>query len=125
MESSTDNPDLGARNTKRVNILLPNKPITRCMYSFRKLLLERLFQMVKNYGFLSNISSASDRGTTQQNKYIEVYKYEEEAFENKQYFPAALLGISEPFDRVSNTGLLYKLLLFLRLNYFILHKSYV
>jgi hypothetical protein len=50
-------------------------------------------------------------------------KYATEALENKQYFSVAFLDISQAFDKVWRTGLLYKLGLFLPLNYFMLLKS--
>jgi hypothetical protein len=48
-----------------------------------------------------------------------------EALGNKQYCSEAFLGIPQAFDKVWHTGLLYKLRLFLPLNYFILLKSYL
>jgi hypothetical protein len=46
-----------------------------------------------------------------------------EALENKQYCSVAFLDISQAFDKVWRTGLLYKLGLLLSLNYFTLLKS--
>jgi hypothetical protein len=48
-----------------------------------------------------------------------------EAFENKQYCSAAFLYISQAFDKVWHTGLLYKLRRYLPLNYFLISKSYL
>jgi hypothetical protein len=48
-----------------------------------------------------------------------------EALENKQYCSAAFLDISQAFDKVWHTGLLFKLRRFLPLSYFILVKSYL
>jgi hypothetical protein len=48
-----------------------------------------------------------------------------EALETKQYCSAAFLDISQAFDKVWHTGLLYKLRLALPLNYFLLLKSYL
>jgi hypothetical protein len=48
-----------------------------------------------------------------------------EALENKQYCSAAFLDISQAFDKVWHTGLLYKLRLSLPLNYFLALKSYL
>jgi hypothetical protein len=48
-----------------------------------------------------------------------------EALENKQYCSAAFLDISEAFNKVWHTGLLYKLRQSLPLNYFLILKSYL
>jgi hypothetical protein len=48
-----------------------------------------------------------------------------EALENKQYCSKAFLDISQAFDRVCHTGLLYKLRRSLPLNYFLILKSYL
>jgi hypothetical protein len=48
-----------------------------------------------------------------------------EALESKQYCSAAFLNISQAFDKVWHTGLLYKLQRALPLNYFLLLKSYL
>jgi hypothetical protein len=47
------------------------------------------------------------------------------ALENKQYCSAAFLDISQEFDKVQNSGILYKLRLSLPLNYFLVLKSYL
>jgi hypothetical protein len=48
-----------------------------------------------------------------------------EALERKQYCSAAFLDITQAFDKVWHTGLLYKLKLSLALNYFLILKSYL
>jgi hypothetical protein len=48
-----------------------------------------------------------------------------EALENKQYCSAAFLDISQAFDKVWHTELLYKLRWSLPLNYFLVLKSYL
>jgi hypothetical protein len=48
-----------------------------------------------------------------------------EALEHKQYCSAGFLDITEAFDKVWHTGLLYKLKLSLPLNYFLILKSYL
>jgi hypothetical protein len=48
-----------------------------------------------------------------------------EALEDKQYCSAAFLDISQAFDKVWHTGILYKLRLSLPLNYFLVLKSYL
>jgi hypothetical protein len=66
------------------------------------------------------ISSASDRGTPQLNKLIV-----SSAESTTQYCSAAFLDISQAFDKVWSTGLLYKLRRSLPLNYFLIRNSYV
>jgi hypothetical protein len=46
-----------------------------------------------------------------------------EALERKQYCSAAFLDITQAFDRVWHTGLLYKLKLSLPLNYIFLYPK--
>jgi hypothetical protein len=48
-----------------------------------------------------------------------------EALENKQYCSAAFVDISQAFNTVWHTGLLYKLRWSLPLNYFLVLKSYL
>jgi hypothetical protein len=48
-----------------------------------------------------------------------------EALENNQYCSAAFLDISQDFNKVWHTGLLYKLRLSLPLNYFLVLKYYL
>jgi hypothetical protein len=48
-----------------------------------------------------------------------------EALEKNQYCSAAILDISQAFDKVWYTGLLYKLRCSLPLNYFLILKSYL
>jgi retron-type reverse transcriptase len=48
-----------------------------------------------------------------------------EAVENKQYCSAAFLDISQAFDKVWHTGLMYQLRRSLPLNYFLIIKSYL
>jgi retron-type reverse transcriptase len=48
-----------------------------------------------------------------------------EALENKQYCSAAFLDISQAFDKIWHTGLLYKLRRSLPPNYFLILKSYL
>jgi hypothetical protein len=92
---------------------------------FEKLLHHRLFPIVENqlilpdhqFGFCQRLS------TIQQAHQI-VNKIHE-AIETKQFCSAAFLDISQAFDKVWHTGLLYKLRQSLPLNYFSLLKSYL
>jgi hypothetical protein len=48
-----------------------------------------------------------------------------EPLENTQYYSAAFLDISQAFNKVWHTGLLYKIRRYLPLNYFLILKSYL
>jgi retron-type reverse transcriptase len=50
---------------------------------------------------------------------------DKQALENKQCCSAAFLDISQEFDKLWHTGLLYKLRRSLHLNYFLILKSYL
>jgi hypothetical protein len=81
--------------------------------------------MVESNGFIPNHQfSFKERHSTIEQTHWIVQRIKE-AFENKQYFSAAFLDISHVFDTVWHIGLLYKLRLFLPLDYFILLKSYL
>jgi hypothetical protein len=75
--------------------------------------------MVENNGFTPN-HQFGFRGKQMPEILQRIY----EILENKQYCSAAFLDISQAFDKVWHTGLLYKLRLLHPLNYFILLKSY-
>jgi hypothetical protein len=65
-------------------------------------------------------------GFTQNHSTIErIVQRINEALERKQYCSAAFLDITQAFDKVWHTRLLYKLKLSLPLNYFIILKSYL
>jgi hypothetical protein len=72
---------------------------------------------------LCQISSLASERTIEQTH--QIVQRINEAFENKEYYSAAFLDISQAFDRVWHTELLYKLRRFLSQNYFILLKSYL
>jgi hypothetical protein len=80
--------------------------------------------MVENNGFILNHQFGFREGystTEQTNRLVQRIN---EALENKQYYSVAFLDISQAFDEVWHTGLLYKLRRFLPLSYFISLKSY-
>jgi hypothetical protein len=92
---------------------------------FEKLLLKRLLQMVENNRLIPN----HQFGFRQRHSTIEqthqIVQRINEALENKQYCSAAFLDISQAFDKVWHTGLLYKLRRSLPLNYFLILKPYL
>jgi hypothetical protein len=80
--------------------------------------------MVKNNGLISNhqFRFRQRHSTIEQTHQIIRIN---EALENKQYYSAAFLDISQAFNRVWHTGLLYKLRLSLPLNRFLVLKPYL
>jgi hypothetical protein len=81
--------------------------------------------MVENNGLIPNhqFSFRQRHSTIEQTHRI--IRRINEALENKQHCSAAFLDISQAFNKVWHTGLLYKLRLSLLLNYFLVLKSYL
>jgi hypothetical protein len=100
------------------------RPISLLSKVFEKILLKRLLPLVDN----NCLIPAHQFGFRKTHSTIEqthrVVQRIHEALENKQYGSTAFL-ISQAFDKVWHTGLLYKLLQTLPLNYFLLLKSYL
>jgi hypothetical protein len=120
MESRTDNPHLET-SYRPISIL----PIVSKV--FEKLLLKRFLQMLENNRLIPNLKFAfRQRHSTIEQTHGIVQRING-ALENKQYCSAAFLDISQAFDIVWHTGLMYKLNtvspseLF---NYFLILKSY-
>jgi hypothetical protein len=92
---------------------------------FEKILLKRLLPVVENNRLIPN----HQFGFKQRHSTIEqthrIVQRINEALENKQYCSAAFLDISQAFDKVWHTGLLYKLRRSLPLNYFLILKYYL
>jgi hypothetical protein len=92
---------------------------------FEKIRLERLLPIVENNRLVPN----HQFGYRQRHCTIEqthgIVQRLNEALENKQYCSAAFLDISQAFDKVWHTGILYKLIRSLPLNYFLILKSYL
>jgi hypothetical protein len=117
------------RSGKPPNKLTSYRPIslltTVSTKGFEKLLLKRLLKMVENNRVISN----HQFGFRQRHSTIEqtdrIVQGINEALENKQYSSAEFLDISQAFDKVWHTGLLYKLRWSLPLNYFLILKSYL
>jgi hypothetical protein len=84
---------------------------------FETLLLKRFFPMVENNRLIQRHS------TTEQTH--QIIQRINEALDNKQYCSAAFLGISQAFNKVRHTRLLYKLGWSRPLNYFLVLKSYL
>jgi hypothetical protein len=103
---------------------LPTRLLPTVSKGFEKLLLKRLLPMVENIGLIPNhqFSFRQRHSTIEQTHRIVRMN---EALENKQYFSAAFLDISQAFNKVWHTELLYKLRLSLPLNYFLVLKSYL
>jgi hypothetical protein len=92
---------------------------------FAKLLHHRFLPIVENQLILPDhkFGFRQRQSTIQQTHRIA--NKVNEAIETKQYCSAAFLDISQAFDKVWHTGLLYKLRQSLPLNYFLLLKSYL
>jgi hypothetical protein len=90
-----------------------------------KFLLKRLLPMVEKNQLIPNYHF----GFRQRHSMIEqtytIVQRINEALESKQYCSAAFLDITQAFNKVWHTGLLYKLKLSLPLNYFLILKSYL
>jgi hypothetical protein len=82
-------------------------------------------KFVENNGFIPNYHPDFSERISTIKQSIRYVKRLNEALENKQQFSSAFLDISQAFDNVWRTGLLYKLRLLLPLYYFILLKSYL
>jgi hypothetical protein len=106
--------------------LVFNKPINLLPIAskvFEKLLLKMLLPMVSNNRLLPNHQLGfRQRHSAIENTYLIVRRINED-LENKHCSFAAFLYISEPFDKVWNTGLLFKLRRPLPLSYFLILKS--
>jgi hypothetical protein len=90
---------------------------------FEKLLLKRLLPMVENNRLIPN----HQFGFRQRHSTIEqthrIVQRINEALENKQYCSTAFLDISQAYNKVWHTGLLYKLRRSFPLNYFLIRKK--
>jgi hypothetical protein len=91
---------------------------------FEKLLLKKLLPMVENNRLIPNHQFGfRQRQSTIEQTHRIVQRIN--TLENKQYCYAAFLDISQAFDKVWRTGLLYNLRWSLPLNYFVILKSYL
>jgi hypothetical protein len=92
---------------------------------FEKLLLKRLLSVVENNRLLPNRQFGFRKRHSTTEETHQIVQRINEALENKQYCSAAFLDISQAFNKVWDTGLLYKLRWSLPLNYFLILKSYL
>jgi hypothetical protein len=93
--------------------------------AFEKILLKSLLPVVENNRLIPNHQFGfRQRHSTREQTHRIVQKINE-ALESKQYCSAEFLDISQAFDKVWHTGLLYRLRRPLSLNYFLILKSYL
>jgi hypothetical protein len=92
---------------------------------FENLPLKMLLAVVENNGLEpSHHFGFRQRHSTMEQTHRIVQRINE-TLENNQYCSAAFLDISQAFDKVWHSGLLYKLRRSLPLNYFLIIKSYL
>jgi hypothetical protein len=92
---------------------------------FEKLLLNRLLPLVASHSLITDHQFVFRKRHSTIEQTHRVVQRIHEALETKQYYSAAFLDISQAFDKVWHTGLLYKLRRALPLNYFLLLQSYI
>jgi hypothetical protein len=92
---------------------------------FEKIILKRLLPVVENNRLILNHQFGFRQRHFTIQQMHRILQRINEAHENKQYCSAAFSDIFQVFDKVGHTGLLYKLRLFLHLNYFLILKSYL
>jgi hypothetical protein len=123
--------------TQIILILKPGKPpkeLTSCRpisllptvsKVFEKILLKRLLPMDENNRLIPNHQFGFRQSHSTIEQTHRIVPRINEALENKQYCSATFLDISQAFNKVWNTGLLYKLRRSLLLNDFLILKSYL
>jgi hypothetical protein len=91
---------------------------------FEKLLLNRMHPLVASHSLIPahQFGFRKRQSTIEQTHHVHRIQ---EALQTKQYCSAVFLDISEAFDKMWHTGLLYKLRRALPLIYFLLLKSYL
>jgi hypothetical protein len=108
---------------KPPNELTSYRPISLLIIVFKvfeKLLLKWLLLMVENNRLIPNHQFGfKQRHSTIEQMHQTIQRINE-ALENKQHCSAAFLDISQAFDKVWHTGLLYKLRRSRPLNYFLI-----
>jgi hypothetical protein len=81
--------------------------------------------MVENNRLISNHQFGFWQGHSTTEQMHRIVQRINQALENKQYCSAAFLDISQAFNKVWHTGLLYKLRQSLTPNQFLILKSYL
>jgi hypothetical protein len=103
----------------------PISPLPTVSEVFEMLLLKKLLPMVENNLLIPNHQFAfKQRHSTIEQMHCNVQRINE-TLEIKQYCSAAFLDISQAFDKVWHTGLLYELRLSFHMNYFLILKFYL
>jgi hypothetical protein len=92
---------------------------------FEKLLLNRLMSFIVHRNLIPNHQFGFRRRHSTIHQTHRIVHKINEARNNKHYCSAAFLDISQAFDKVWHTGLLYKLRKSLSHNYFVMLKSYL
>jgi hypothetical protein len=125
MESRSDHSPLEKRKPHELTSYRPISLLPIVSKVFEKILLNRILPLVDT----NSLISAHQFGFRKRHSTIEqtyrIVQRIHEALENKQYCSSAFLYISQAFDKVCHTGLLYKLRQTLPLSYFLLLKSYL
>jgi hypothetical protein len=92
---------------------------------FEELLIKRLLPMVENNKLIPNHQFRFRQRHSTIEQTHRIIQRINKALENKQYCSAAFLDISQAFNKIWHTGLLYKLRRSLTLKYFLILKSYL
>jgi hypothetical protein len=92
---------------------------------FRKILLKRLLPVVENNRLIPNHQFGFRQRHSTIEQMHQIIQRINEALGNKQYCSAVFLDISQTYNKLWHTGLLYKLRQSLSLNYFFILKSYL
>jgi retron-type reverse transcriptase len=92
---------------------------------FEKLLLKRLLPLIEHNKLIPTHQFGFRRRHSTIEQMHRIIHRINDAFEHKAYCSAAFLDISQAFDKVWHTRLLYKLRQSLPLNYFFLLQSYL
>lgn len=92
---------------------------------FERVFLKRLNKVIKNRSLIPThqFGFRTQHSTVEQIN--RVYQYARDALERKEYCTAAFLDITQAFDKVWHTGLLYKLKIQLPHSHFSVLRSYI
>lgn len=110
---------------EHVNSYRPISVLPMMSKVLEKLFIKRLFPILEQKDLIPKhqFGFRKQHGTVEQiHRLVETIQ---STFESKKYCTGAFLDISQAFDKVWHTGLLYKLKKSLPLNYFLFIKSYL